>query len=218
MIALLRYSVATMLHAQRYLAPVLLFLGLVAMFSTNDSGPLAPVYSSCGAAMLLCATWFTIALINGEDPTHRAITIVAVGRSSKVLLGSVLVAVLSCAVLSFAGLLLPLLFGTHPLGANDLLIGIEAQFIGTSVGIAIGLLCSRLVLRRQGYALILALALVLVLVFVPGMPPVNVMLDLLGSQVAAEDLVLPMGGLLGIALLMLTASAGVTQFAATRRE
>jgi hypothetical protein len=37
MIALIRYTSATMLHSQRYLAPVLLFMAAVGVSSSNDS-------------------------------------------------------------------------------------------------------------------------------------------------------------------------------------
>ena len=71
MIALIRYTSATMLHSQRYLAPALLFLAAVGVSSSNDSGPLSPIYGLCAGALFVCATWFTIALISVEDPAHR---------------------------------------------------------------------------------------------------------------------------------------------------
>lgn len=58
MIALIRYTSATMLHSQRYLAPVL-FMAAVGVSSSNDSGPLAPMYGLCAGALFVCATWFT---------------------------------------------------------------------------------------------------------------------------------------------------------------
>lgn len=53
MSALIRYHFATMQHSQRYVAPVLLFMGTVGALSSNDAGSLAPVYAmlqSMGAA------------------------------------------------------------------------------------------------------------------------------------------------------------------------
>ncbi len=63
MTPLIRYTFATMMHSQRYWAPVLLFIAAVGVSSSNDSGPLAPIYGVGEGALLVCATWFTIALI-----------------------------------------------------------------------------------------------------------------------------------------------------------
>lgn len=120
MIALIRYTSATVLHSQRYLASVLLFLAVVGIFSSNDSGPLPPVYALCAGALFVCAAWFTIVLINNDDPAHRAITVVNSGNSGKVLLASVSVAVIGCLILAVAGVFLPLLAGTRTVGLSDL--------------------------------------------------------------------------------------------------
>lgn len=218
MIALIRYTSATMLHSQRYLAPVLLFMAALGVLSSNDSGPLAPIYGLCAGTLLVCATWFTIALISIEDPAHRAITVVSARHSGKVLLASVSVAVISCLVLAVVGVLLPLLTGTHTVDTADLVLGIEAELTGAAMGIAIGLLCSRLVIRRRGYALIVALALAMAVLFVRGLPPVNVLLRMMANATTSADLVVPAGGLLAIAAGILVASSIATQFISTRKE
>jgi hypothetical protein len=217
-IALIRYTSATMLHSQRYLAPVLLFMAALGVSSSNDSGPLAPIYGLCGGALFVCATWFTIALISVEDPVHRAIIVVSAGHSGRVLLASVSVAVISCLILAALGVVLPLLVGTHRVEAADLALGVEAQLTGACAGIAIGLLCSRLVIRRQGYALIVAFALVMVALWVRGLPPVNALLRLTTNATKSADLVGPAGGLLAIAAAILIASSLATQFITTRKD
>lgn len=218
MIALIRYTSATMLHSQRYLAPALLFMAAVGVSSSNDSGPLPPTYGLCAAALFVCATWFTIALISIDDPIHRAITIVSARHSGKVLLSSISVAGISCLVLTVVGLVLPLLVGTHTVEAADLVLGIEAELTGAAVGIAIGLLCSRLVIRRQGYALIVALGLVMAVLFARDLSPINVLLRLMANTTKSSDLVAPIGGLLAIAAVILVFSSIATQFVATRKE
>lgn len=99
MIGLIRYTAATMLHSQRYLAPVLLFMAALGVSSSNDSGPLPPIYGLGAGTLFVCATWLTIALISIEDPAHRAIIVVSARHSGKVLLASVSVALISCLVL-----------------------------------------------------------------------------------------------------------------------
>lgn len=216
MIALIRFTSATMLHSQRYLAPALLFMTAVGVSSSNDSGPLAPIYGLCAGALFVCATWFTIALISVEDPAHRAITIVSARHSGRVLLASVIVAVISCLILTVVGVVLPLLVGTHTVEAADLALGVESGLTGAFAGIAIGLLCSRLVIRRQVYALIAALGLVMAALLVRGLPPVNVLLRLLANATNSADLLGTAGGLLAISAAILAVSALATQFITTR--
>ena len=218
MIALIRYTTASMLHSQRYLAPALLFMAVVGISSSNDSGPLPPVYGLCAGALCVCATWLTIVVIGIEDPAHRAILIVSSGDSRRVLAASVSVAVISCSVLSVIGLMLPLLVGTHTVGISDLVLGFEAESTCAAVGISIGLLCSRLVIRRQGYALILAIGLVMAVLLVRGLPPINVLIRLMVNGTASGVLISPAGGLLAIAFVVLVSSSIATQFVATRKD
>lgn len=159
-----------------------------------------------------------VALISVEDPAHRAIVIVSAGHSGRVLLASVSVALISCLILAMLGVLLPLLVGTHTVGAADLALGVEAELTGACAGIAIGLLCSRLVIRRQGYALIAAFALVMVALWVRGLPPINALLRLTANATKSADLLGPAGGLLAIAAAILIASSLATQFITTRKN
>lgn len=217
MIALIRYTVASLLHSQRYLAPLLLYLGALGVLSTSDSGPLPPVYASFAGAMFVCSTWFTMALLSIEDPVHRAITVVSAGRSHRVLLASMSVVALSCLVMTGAGLGIPMLMAGHPVTGLDLLVGTEAQLTCAAVGTAIGLLCSRPVLRRPGFALVVALGLMGLALFTPGLPPVNTVVRALGGATTSAGLLGPVTGLLALSLGVLAVSGVLTQIVVTRR-
>lgn len=218
MIALIRYTSTTLLHSQRYLAPVLLFLAALAVSSSNDSGPLPPLYGLCAGALFVCATWFTIALVSTEDPVHRAITIVTAGNSRRVLCASVSVAIIGCLILTVVGLIFPLLAGAHTAGIAEVVLGVEAELTCAAMGIAAGLLCSRLVMRRQGYALIAALALVMTLLLVPGLPPVNVVIRLMSNATQSAGLIAPAAGLLAIAVAALLLASVATHLITTRTD
>ncbi|MGP3948720.1 hypothetical protein [Streptomyces sp. 7N604] len=219
MIALIRYTFATVLHTQRYLAPVLLFMGLLGVLTVNGGGPLPPAYASSAGALFVCSTWLTIALMSLDDPTQRAIVVVSSGgRSLKILLAAIGTALLSCMVLMVFGLVFPLWMGSYDVTAVDLLLGLEAQLTCALVGIAIGVLCSRLVFKRQGYALVAALALVMGALFPKGMPPVNRLFNLMATTSDSAKLLAPTGGMLAIAAVVLAVFTAVTQFVAARRE
>ncbi|MGD3109871.1 hypothetical protein [Streptomyces sp. YGL11-2] len=78
----------------------------------------------------------------------------------------------------------------------DLLLGLEAQLTCARAGVAIGVLCSRLVFRRQRYALVAALALVMVTLFVKGLPLVNRLFNLTATTSDSAKLLAPVGGTL----------------------
>nr|WP_202510302.1 hypothetical protein [Streptomyces sp. SID5643] len=194
-------------------------MGLMGVLTVNGSGPLPPAYASSAGALFVCSTWLTVALMSLDDPTQRAIVVVSSGgRSLKVLLAAVGTALLSCLVLMVFGLLFPLWLGSYDVTVADLVLGVEAQLTCALVGIAIGVLCSRLVFRRQGYALVAALALVMGALFAKGMPPVNRLFTLMSTTPDAADLLAPTSGLLLTSALLLAVFTTVTQFVAARRE
>ncbi|MER5730150.1 hypothetical protein ABT084_17720 [Streptomyces sp. NPDC002138] len=218
MIALIRYTFATVLHTQRYLAPVLLFTGLLGVLTVNGSGPLPPAYASSAGALFLCATWLTVALMSLDDPAQRAVMVVTSGRSLRVLLAGIATTLLSCLPLLAFGLFFPLWMGSYDVRPVDFLLGIEAQITCALAGTAIGVLCSRLVFRRQGYALGAALALVMVAVFTHDLPPVNRLFRLMATSSDSRELLVPAGGMLVVAAAVLTACTALTQYIAARKD
>ncbi|RJQ82042.1 hypothetical protein D5S17_03740 [Pseudonocardiaceae bacterium YIM PH 21723] len=215
MIALIRYGVATFLHSQRYLAPVVLFLGALAIAALNDGGPLLPLYAVISGALFVATSWITVAQLNAEDPVHRAVTIVHAGRSVKVLLAGVCVALLAGFGLVLVGLLGPLLMGHHKVSPADLLLGLAALSTATFTGTAVGLICSRLVIRRPGYSFAVALVGVLSLLLVKGIPPVNAMIR--GLSEGLPDIAGLLGYLALSAVLLVTAAV-LAQAAVTSRD
>ncbi|RII14644.1 hypothetical protein DSC45_20035 [Streptomyces sp. YIM 130001] len=218
MTALVRYSFATLLHSQRYLAPVLLFAGLIGILTVNGSGALPPSYAASAGALFVCQTWLTSVLAGLDDPTQRAVVTTAAGRGARVLAGTVCTALLASGALAVAGLLFPLWIGSYDVGSADLLLGAEAQLVCALAGTAIGLPCSRLLFRRQGYALATALALVLALLFVQGLPPVNRLFHLMSQAPDSAALLAPAAGMAAVAAALLATSARLTQYLVGRRD
>ncbi|WP_350275367.1 hypothetical protein [Kribbella sp. HUAS MG21] len=154
MSALYRYLLTTVLLSQRYLPPTLIFLAAMAVGTTSDSGPLQSSYAFCVLAMLVCTTWLTVAIVNHEDPTQRKITLVMTGSSLRVLAITVAVVLTWCVPLLVIGLVYPIVTGKHVVTAGDLGVGAAAQLGAAMIGVAIGLLCSRLVIARIGIAML----------------------------------------------------------------
>ncbi|MFI8232611.1 hypothetical protein ACIGDI_27630 [Streptomyces sp. NPDC085900] len=217
MISLVRYMSTVLLLSQRYLAPLLLFLGLVVVLTSSDTGPLTATYASVAGAMLPCSIWLTMTLIGLEDQAHRSIVVVSAGSHLRVLLATVVTAAVWCLLLMLAGLVLPLMFGTHTAGLADVALGTEAQLTCALAGMAIGLVCSRLVLSRQGYALAVSLLLLLAVLLGKGVSPVNIMLTHLQNTPDSADALAPTGALLAVNVGFLAAAVAIAQ-AFTRRK
>lgn len=218
MIALVRYTLSTVLLSQRYLPPVLLFLAILAVFTSRDDGSLVPVYALCSAAVFVCGTWLTVATVNTEDPVRRSITVVNAGGTGRVLVASVWVAFGWCALIVVIGLLYPLTSGHHPVGPAVFALGAAAELTGGCTGVAVGLLCSRLVIRRTGYSVLAALGAILLLLLVPGLPPVNPVFHLLAGHRSAGSLLAPVLAFGAVSVVLVTASTAVTRFVTLRRD
>ncbi|WP_186781827.1 hypothetical protein [Streptomyces sp. CBG9] len=217
MTALVRCMAATLLHSQRYLAPVLLFTGVLTVLTVNGRGPLPSAYASSAGALFLCATWLTVVVSGLDDPARRAILAVSAGGAGKVLLASVATALACCTALMVPGLLLPLWTGSYEVTPAGLLVGAAAQATAAFAGCAVGVLCSPQVLPRPGYALAAALGLVLAALFTQGLPPVNRLLHLLSADTGPASLLAPVGGQLAVAALLLAAATGVAHQVGARR-
>jgi hypothetical protein len=217
--ALYRFLMTSVLLSQRYLPPTLIFLAALAVGTTSDNGPLQSSYAFCVLAMLVCTTWLTVSIVNHEDPTQRRITLVMIGSSAKVLAMTVAVILTWCVPLIVIGLCYPLITGKHVVTAGILTIGVVAHLTAALVGIAIGLLCSRLVIPRIGIAMLTAAAALLAVLLIRWISPIRALMSLLSdsnrspTQAAAP---LTLLALLGAGLL--TAALLTTRAIADRKE
>jgi hypothetical protein len=218
MIALYRYTLTSLLLSQRYLPPTLLFLAALSVGTASDTGPLVRTYSFCVAAMFVCGLWLTVAVVNTEDPTQRSVTIVSAGSARRALAATVGVAAGGCGFLTAIGLFLPNVVGSHVVTSGALAIGAVAQLAAALVGIALGLVCSRLVIRRTGHALVTAIAAILAVLLLRWTSPVMPLVRIMSGERPPGDLIVPVAALSLVATGMLCVSVAVTHLVAARRE
>lgn len=217
MIALFRYLMVEFLHSQRYLPPLLVFLGAVGIASPS-TGALLPSYAIAAAFVLICGTWLTMALVHSEEPVQRGITTVTTGSARRVLAATVLVAMAGCAFLTIVGLLLPLVTGTQTGVSMAMLVGAAAQLACACIAIPLGLLCSRLIIRRLGYALVIALAAVMILLMAPWASPFHSLFTLMAHATEPAPVVVPAARALGVCAVTLLAGFYLILYLAKRRE
>ena len=220
MIPLVRYTVAVMVHSQRFLPPVLLFVICIGTFG-HDAGtePVIPIFAPMTAVAFVCAAWLTVALATAEDPVQRAITAVNAGRSWPQLVAVALVVLATFVVLILVLLALPIVLGNRDAGVVELLVGAVALLTGAGFGVAVGLPTSRLVIRRTGYALLATLLLLMVFLLIRGLPPVNSLVVLLSEEgTAPADMLLPEFAYLLLTVAVLAGSVAATHTVVTRRD
>ncbi|TCO50448.1 hypothetical protein EV646_102522 [Kribbella antiqua] len=215
MTALYRYLLVSVLLSQRYLPPTLIFLALMAVGTTSDSGPLQESYAFCVLAMLVCTTWLTVSIVNHEDPTQHQITRVMIGSSLRVLATTVAVVLSWCVPLLVIGLVYPIVTGKHVVTLGALTIGGIAESAAAMIGIAIGLLCSRLVIPRIGIAMLAAAAALLAVLLVRWISPIRPLMSMLSNDSTA---VVPFTLLTALCAAILCAAVIATGALADRKE
>jgi hypothetical protein len=219
-IPLVRYTVAVMVHSQRFLPPVLLFVICIGTFG-HDAGtePVIPIFAPMTAVAFVCAAWLTVALATAEDPVQRAITAVNIGRSWPQLVALALVVLATFVVLILVLLALPIVLGNRDAGVVELLVGAVALLTGAGFGVAVGLPTSRLVIRRAGYALLATLVLLMVFLLIRGLPPVNTLVTLLSEEgTEPADMLLPAFVYLLLTAAVLAGSVAATHVVVARRD
>ncbi len=207
MTAMYRYLAAGVLHRQLYLPPVLLFAVVVVVGSRGDGGPLLPLYALWVGAILVSSLWLTVAVLATEDVVQERITSVSARRMWYPLVAAVLITATFDVVMAGAAVFFPLLVGVRPTSGTDLLVGFLAQLAAAGTGLIVGLFCSRQVLPRPGYALLLAAVAVLALLLVRWIPPVNALIRLLAGGEPASAMLGQV--LLSDALVVLSVIAAV---------
>ncbi|WP_225845157.1 hypothetical protein [Streptomyces sp. HPF1205] len=179
MTAVARYALADYLRSQRFLPPLVAYLGFLAILHADD-GPVLSGYGASSAALLPAAVWLTLSLHNAEDPVQAAITVVNAGGHRRALAGKTYAALTGMLALAALALAWSALAAAHPLRPGELAhdcavlaVGVCAHLICGLTGVALGTCCFRPLIRRQGYAFATAALLSLAALVARWPTPVN---------------------------------------------
>lgn len=221
MIAIARYLTAEVVASQRYLPPVLLYLVLVAALTDHGNAPILPSFALNAGVLFLTGAWLTIVVHNNLDPVRRGVLTVTARSALRVLLAGVGTALAGCAGLAVLGMLYALAVtgpGITHLTTAELLAGAEAVLACGCTGVAVGTICSSLVIRRTGYALGLTLIVLIALLLIPGAAPVNRILRAMSDTARPAALLAPLAGYLVLGVAALAVATAITHLVAARRE
>jgi hypothetical protein len=185
--ALLRYLAADFLRSQRWVAPVLAFLGGVALFNVAG-GPLLTTYADTSTVLLPVSIWLAVTVANSEDPMQAAVTAVTIGGDLRLRLGKLLTAWVAGAACTVVAVLWPLLTRgyTGRAGVGEVAAGAGAHLLVAGFGVAVGSFGMWAVLPRVGWTVLFATAACLADLLVPHAPPTRRILELFdGGAVGA---------------------------------
>jgi hypothetical protein len=154
-IATFRYTMADVVRSNRFALPLVPFVVGVPLLYSNQSPPLDG-YAATAALLYPVAAWFGVAVCNSEDDVRLDVTIATKGGWLAVYAAKLLTALLLVLALVPVAVAYPILARAFapPASRGDVLIGIAAHLLCALPGLALGVLFSRLVIRRQAYALL----------------------------------------------------------------
>jgi hypothetical protein len=168
--ALLGYTLRDTFRTQRWVAPVV-SLGVIDAVVSAQSGSVLPTDAILATALLFVGTWMTVVIVNNEDPVQQTITETCAGSRVRVRLAKLSVSFLVCTVLGLVAMVPPVVLSGGGVRVDDLLAGACAQAIAALAAVGLGALCSRPVVRRLAWSVLLGILVGLGTILVPyGIP------------------------------------------------
>lgn len=183
MTAVMRFVAASCIASQRWVAPVVVFaIGIAATFAA-DGSPLGNAAE--GAALLFpIAAWITVATLNDEDPSQRAITTAASGSRARARSAKLAVAGTVCLALTGLSILIAAVRSTNALTFGSLSAALLAHLIAATAGIALGTICAAPIVSRNGSALLTIAIVTIADLVLPKAPPEHLLLSALAGDAA----------------------------------
>lgn len=177
MIALVRYVGTDTLRSQRWVAPLLCF-GAIDSIIGAQTGSVLPSYAIEAAALLFITIWLTVVVVNNEDPIQQTITEVCAGSQTKLRISKLVVSLVLGIALGLLGMIAPTILTGSPTTTKEVAAGFGAQVITAVMGVTFGAICSRPIVRRRSWSVLLGVLLGMATVLIPHGPPTRQLLVL----------------------------------------
>ena len=177
MIALIRYIGSDVFRSQGWVAPVLCFGAIDAVIGAQ-TGSVLPSYAIGAAALLFIATWLTVVIVNNEDLIQLTVTEACAGSQTKVRVSKLVVSLFAAVALGLLGMIVPTIITSSPTSTTEVAAGISAQIITAVMGVTFGAICSRPIIARRSWSVLLGVLLGMATVLIPHGPPTRQLLVL----------------------------------------
>ena len=175
--ALVRYICSDTLRGQRWVAALLCFAALDAIASAQN-GSVLPTFAITATALLFVATWLTVVIVNNEDPVQQTITESCAGSRTSVRISKLFFSFMVAATAGILGMIAPVVVSSSGVTLEDIAAGVSAQLIMSVAAVGLGALCSRPIIRRRAWSVLLGAMVCLATILIPNGPPTRQLLVL----------------------------------------
>ena len=189
-------------RSQRFIAPALLFVAVLAVLFGGTPGPLPMPWAVSALLLYPIGAWLTHAIAEAEEPTARTVTVAAAGGPGPVVAGVALAGSVGVAVLSVLAVVWGAIASFGSVAPLALIQGLFTHLTCGITGVAVGLVCARPLIRSLGWAALVGLVFVVVTGTQSWLPPVGTAVAAIGS---GRGGIAPFGGLV-LALLLVVAA------------
>jgi hypothetical protein len=167
---MIAFNLRLAVRSMRWLAPALI---LVIWISLTLSGP-GPALANAGNAFLMLigvTCWLTVTIGNVDDDGHRELLAAAIGSPARLHRSRAIAAYLAANAVAWIATIAGLLAATRPTRPTSELVVVGAcvllQLAATAVGVGIGTLLHRPVVRHAGFTLLVAAGALIGVILLP---------------------------------------------------
>ncbi|MEV6239453.1 hypothetical protein [Lentzea sp. NPDC051838] len=182
MISLVRYLAADVLRGQRFLAPMLVFFGVLGMLFAYDPGPQVSAYSGSSALIYPICAWLAVVVATSEDVVRREITVVSGGGWPRVLTAVAATTVLFGLTFALVATVWAVVASPRPYTFGEFAAGLGAHGVCALLGVGVGLLFARPVFDAIGRTVLFVFAVVVFTYPLGRWTPLGWVLDALGDN------------------------------------
>ncbi|MFI6094105.1 hypothetical protein ACIA8G_01025 [Lentzea sp. NPDC051213] len=207
MISLVRYLAADVLRGQRYLAPLLIFFGVLGMLFAYDPGPQLSAFAGSAALIYPIGAWLGVVVATSEDQVRREITVVSAGGWSRVLTAVAVTAVLFGLAFAAVATVWAVVASPRPYTAGEFFVGLGAHTVCALLGVGVGLMFARPVFEAVGRTVLAVFSIVVLTYPLGRATPFGWVLDALGHNQVTPSVL--WAGLIGAALVAGAVVVGV---------
>jgi hypothetical protein len=180
-ITLCRYLWSDLIRSHRWVAPLVIYVAVEAI-SSATAGAVLPTYSAVSVAVLFLAIWIAVIVSKSEDPLQSYVTAVTAHGVAKTRLSKLFVAFQVATLLGLLGLAAPAIITSAPVDTSAVVAGALAVVATSGAGVAIGGICSRPIVKRTSWALLLGLSAGMATILIPHAPPTRQVLVLFSAS------------------------------------
>lgn len=202
-LAVASYLAADVVRGQRYLFPLLVQLGVLAILFGGDPGPPPAPWAVSALTIYPVSAWLAMVVAHTEAPEQRLVTAASAGGYGRLAAATAGVALVGGWALGAVSVLLPVVVSAHPHPPGVILLGLVAHLACAATGTAVGLLCAHPLIRKLGWSLVAAFTIVAVTAVQPWLPPVGAAVATLtgGGRLPLVELAVGLLLVVGVACL-----------------